>query len=94
MVGDRKPDNLVRKPDNLVGPSRKPEDLVDTSRRKPENQRKPDNPSDLTAGGKFDNQMLVDGKFDNLDERAPDEDDKAQEVSSLLLVICKSNINN
>lgn len=79
MVGDRKPDNLVRKPDNLVGPSRKPEDLVDTSRRKPENQRKPDNPSDLIAGG----------KFDNLDERAPDEDDKAQEVSSLLLVICK-----
>ena len=89
MVGDRKPDNLVRKPDNLVGPSRKPEDLVDTSRRKPENQRKPDNPNDLTAGGKFDNQMLVDGKFDNLDERAPDEDDKAQEVSSLLVVICK-----
>ena len=89
MVGDRKPDNLVRKPDNLVGPSRKPEDLVDTSRRKPENQRKPDNPSDLTAEGKFDNQMLVDGKFDNLDERAPDEDDKAQEVSGLLLVICK-----
>ena len=70
-----------RKPDIRVGPSRKPEHRVEPS-RKPENQGgQPESRQDLTTTGKFDNHKLVDGKFDNLDERGADEDEKAQEVS-------------
>ena len=81
----RKPENGTepssRKPDIRVGPIRKPElhreDLA--SSRKPESRGQADNHQDLTTSGKFENPKLVDGKFDNLDER--DEDEKAQEVS-------------
>ena len=73
---------ISRKPDIRVGPSRKPElhraDLAKS--RKAENRGQADKHQDLsTVSGKFENQKLVDGKFDNLDER--DEDEKAQEVS-------------
>ena len=74
---------ISRKPDIRVGPSRKPElhraDHLAKS-RKAENRGQADKHQDLsTVSGKFENQKLVDGKFDNLDER--DEDEKAQEVS-------------
>ena len=69
-----------RKPEIRVGPSRKPEiHRMNLASQKAENRRQSDNHQDLTTTRKFDNQKLVDGKFDNLDER--DEDEKAQEVS-------------
>ena len=73
-----------RKPDTIrVGPSsRKPEHRVVEPSRNPDNRGKqPDNHQDLSTTGKFNNEKLVDGKFDNLDERGADEDEKAQEVS-------------
>ena len=74
----------TRKPDTIrVGPSsRKPEHCVVEPSRHPDNRGKqPDNHQDLSTTGKFNNEKLVDGKFDNLDERGADEDEKAQEVS-------------
>ena len=69
-----------RKPEIRVGPSRKPEiHRMNLASQKAENRRQSDNHQDLTTSRKFENPKLVDGKFDDLDER--DEDEKAHEVS-------------
>ena len=83
VVVEQKHENLLelaRKRDIKVGPGRKPENRVEPS-RKPDNRGKADNRQDLNSSGKFGNHKLVDGKYDNLDERGADEEEKAQEVS-------------
>ena len=85
VVVEQKHENLLelaRKRDIKVGPGRKPENRVEPS-RKPDNRGKADNRQDLNSSGKFVNHKLVDGKYDNLDERGADEEEKAQEVSGV-----------